>query len=479
VLLEHLRSPGTQGGVLRSLAALVERWQDPASELHDGIQDVWLEFDDRRAGALSVFVGFARTPATVASRLRLASLAASSLGADVSPALRRCVHACPAGAFVSHLGLMLGRPAPFVRVNVRRLEPPDLAAYLAAVGWDGDAADATALASELRELMDGVTLCLDVGSVVQQRLGFEAHAVPGAPEPRWEALFDALVARGWCTAPKRDALLAWPGLLTPPTAGSWPAGLARDALLAPADHFTAIARVISHVKLVLAPELPVRAKGYIGFAHRWLRPALDRDPPPRPGSTALRGLDGGVAFLLDARTRAGWWRDFTGVLGAGENWGAAMGPSDEYVTAYVAAALAGLGTAHALDAAELAWALLARRRAPVAGWGWNRLLPVDADSTAWGLRAARAVGAGAAQVAVAARRALEAHRMPDGGISSYRAAARPRPRGADLAPPDLSYAGWTATSHACVTAAAAGLGDAGALAFLRAAQRVDGSWASY
>ena len=156
-----------------------------------------------------------------------------------------------------------------------------------------------------------------------------------------------------------------------------------------------------------------------------------------------------------------------------------MGPSDEYVTAYVTAALAAVGTAHAREAAERAWTLLSRRRAPVAGWGWNRLLPVDADSTAWGLRAASAVGAGASPIALAARRALDAHRMPDGGVSSYRAAARPRPHGRDLTPPDASYAGWTMTSHACVTAAAAGLGDPGALAFLRAAQREDGSWASY
>ena len=61
-LLEHLRRTGAEGGAWRGVAALVERWQDPASELHDGIEDVWLEFDDRRDAALSVFVGFARTP---------------------------------------------------------------------------------------------------------------------------------------------------------------------------------------------------------------------------------------------------------------------------------------------------------------------------------------------------------------------------------------------------------------------------------
>ncbi len=350
-VLEHLRRAGAEGAARDGLAALVERWQNPGSELHDGVEDVWLEFDDRRGDALSVFVGFARTPAMVASRLRLASLAAESLGRDLGPAVRRCFDACPRGAFVSHLGMMLGRPAPFWRVNVRRVEPADLAAYLAGVGWDGEAADATALATELRELVDGVTLCLDVGTGVHRRLGFEAHGVRGAPEPRWGALLDVLVARGWCTAAKREALLAWPGLVTPVAGGPWPAGLARDALLRPADHFTAIARVVSHVKLVVAPGEPVQAKGYIGFEHRWLRPPTQRDPPGRPGTTKLRGAAGAVAFLLAARTRSGWWRDFAGTLGADDGWGAAMGPSDEYVSAYVAAALAAVGGSPARDAA--------------------------------------------------------------------------------------------------------------------------------
>ena len=292
-LLEHLRRAGAEGGAWRGVAALVERWQDPASELHDAIEDVWLEFDDRRAGALSVFVGFSRTAGTTESRLRAACVASAALGdGDLSPAVRRCFEACPPGSFVRHLGMMVGRPAPFVRVNVRHVEPAGLAGYLAAVGWDGEAADATALASELATHVDGVTLCLDVGTSVQRRLGFEAHGVRGAPEPRWGRCSTRWSLAAGAPRPSATRCSRGPGSSRRPPEGTWPPALARDALLAPADHFTAIARVISHVKLVLTPGRPVQAKGYIGFEHRWLRPALNRDPPRRPGTTALRGVAG-------------------------------------------------------------------------------------------------------------------------------------------------------------------------------------------
>ena len=240
-----------------------------------------------------------------------------------------------------------------------------------------------------------------------------------------------LVHRG-----QREALLAWPGLVTPVAGGPWPAGLARDALLRPADHFTAIARVVSHVKLVVAPGEPVQAKGYIGFEHRWLRSPTQRDPPGRPGTTKLRGAAGAVAFLLAARTCGGWWRDFAGTLGADDGWGAAMGPSDEYVSAYVAAALAAVGGSPARDAAgrawalpareaaERAWAMLARRRAPVAGWGWSRRLPVDADSTAWGLRVA-----GALAPAARRSRGRPAVRWMHTGCPTAGSAATGQPRG--------------------------------------------------
>jgi squalene cyclase len=244
---------------------------------------------------------------------------------------------------------------------------------------------------------------------------------------------------------------------------------------------------LSHVKVVYEPGRPIEAKAYFGLVHTWLRPGLDPDEPNQP--VPLRGRrTNGVAssisqateFLLASRTRAGWWRDFSGTgREAHEDWSRVFGWTDEWLSAFVATALAGTGDARARQAAQQTWMLLAERRLPSGGWGHNRMAPVDGDSTAFGLRLARVIGAVESAAARAARLILERHRLPDGGIASYLEADCPRLPTESLRPPDGSYAGWCRTSHACVTANTASLGDARALEFLRRAQREDGSWASY
>jgi len=145
----------------------------------------------------------------------------------------------------------------------------------------------------------------------------------------------------------------------------------------------------------------------------------------------------------------------------------------------VGCALAQSNGREARRAADGVWSMLARRRMPVGGWGYRRQIAVDGDSTAWGLRLAQALGTSDSAPARAAYSALEDYRAFDGGIVAYTEAACPKPSAPSQTPPNRSYAGWCATSHACVTAATAGLGDLRALDWLRGAQRKDGSWASY
>src|SRR5207253_3374790 len=83
-------------------------------------------------------------------------------------------------------------------------------------GWPGPAEDAAELAAHFHPLVDGVTVCLDVGETVLPRLGLELHLDRQPPaEPRWAVFLDRLVDAGWCTAEKRDGLLSWPGRVTP------------------------------------------------------------------------------------------------------------------------------------------------------------------------------------------------------------------------------------------------------------------------
>jgi len=122
--------------------------------------------------------------------------------------------------------------------------------------------------------------------------------------------------------------------------------------------------------------------------------------PWRPGGrragdkTDIRGLyDLGVSYLLAQRQSGGEWIDFEGVPPPGDrrpHVSIAEGPSDELVTACVAAALARDPALHAVLGLTAEW--LTRRYRPGLGWGWNRSAAPDSESAALGLLALARMG---------------------------------------------------------------------------------------
>jgi hypothetical protein len=486
------------------------QWCDQSSALHESIADLWLEFDQTHTLGHSLlpvmFFGFRPEREVVldssagyeVAQQVLDALLGRPVWLPYQENLQRCFLASRGPAFVSHIGVMPARGLPALRVNVKNLSPDALGAYLEGVAWPGLKDEAVEKMARLYRFVDRLTVCLDVGERVYPQLGFECIVGFQPPlESRWATFLDYLVDEGWCSAEKRDALLAWPGLTYPNNAGvSWPDHMIHDALLHPADRFTALERRISHIKIVWRPQQQrPEVKAYFGFLHRWLQPEIDQNgkgwiqgrisrdeitklaPVTQThGTTCELGADElgnaihqSITFLLEARNAAGWWYDFPGEKGGSDGW----------VTAFVGALLAHVSESRARQAVQHAWSLLNNRLPDLKGWGYSRWLPVDADSTAWGLRLAAAAGFKESERAQQARQVLALHLLPNGGLSSYREEALPHPintRGR------LFYGsrdGWCRTAHTCVTAGAAVLADERPRDFLRLTQRDDGSWKGY
>ena len=178
------------------------------------------------------------------------------------------------------------------------------------------------------------------------------------------------------------------------------------------------------------------------------------------------GVAKGIRFLLDAQS-GGVWRDFDTLAGT----------SDEWVTAYVATQLAHIERAETRAAASSALRWLLRRRFFSRGWGYNRLVPADSDSTAWVLQLAARLGTSRARLR-RAQKFLDASAFDDGGMPTF-ARSGPIRRFTRLAR-KISFSGWCA-AHACVTAVAAPVtpGAARARDYLRRTQAHDGSWTAY
>lgn len=494
------------------LAAFSRRWEGPGSFLRREVRGCWLEFDrgmefDRGVEfdppVPSVFLSLARLHETAADLERVVRrivepLVGEALPAPVLASLRRCAGACSGDAGVTDIGVMLSRDAGGLRVVTGHLPRDGVPGWLEAAGWTGDRRELTPALKSLPPAADPVAVSLDVGARVRPRIGLEYFPESGESGAGWGELLEHLTGRGLCRPDEAEALLAWPGRIHPPDAGGdWPWTLVVDSILEPARRFSVIERRLNHVKVVCRPGSPPSAKAYLGFGALWLEPdrpraagATGREARRRaPGAIrgrAERGAARAVSFLLGARDGDGGWRDFSRV----------MGGSDEWVTGYVGTSLAGVSGDEAREAAARAWRRLCECREG-AGWGYNGLLPVDADATAWALRLAAGLGE---LEAPPARRAVEAllhHRRADGGLASYNAEAVPAlrpfldPGGGPEAMPAVGgpaagadpAAGCAAylRSHPCVTAAAALLEPCreSAAGYLEREQEADGRWEGY
>ncbi|GLY08389.1 MULTISPECIES: prenyltransferase/squalene oxidase repeat-containing protein [Actinoplanes] len=183
------------------------------------------------------------------------------------------------------------------------------------------------------------------------------------------------------------------------------------------------------------------------------------------GTAVRRGLD----FLLGRREADGRWVDYD-----------LLGPSDDWITAYVASVLVRLPDEEAVRAGRRAVDLLVPEQHDNGGWNYSEVAPEDADSTGWVLHLAELTGRADEPWAVRGREFLSAHVHDDGLVSTYVF---------DLAvaafgryPVVPSWDGWCG-GHICVTAAVAGIERLPerdrVVAGLLAARLPDGHWPAY
>jgi hypothetical protein len=443
---------------------------DPAHDFGKTVEEVYLEQDLPEAATPPPPAIFIDLPgdATAARALALETMrrlqsGGPGIGARSEAAVGRIFDACRGDAFVSHIGCMLGRAIPGVRINIKAARPVQLMHFLRDCGWPGDAERAFELFDYAVTACDRVTIAFDIAGELLPHFGVECFFDnQPASDPAWHRLLSHLSGEGYCDHAKARAFLDIPATITPATwPGSWPADTAIATLLGNEREFTSYARRAVHIKIADGPAGARTAKAYFGAGHltiapltdpehrRW-RPMLAAAAPRRSVEPeharildpADRAIAFGVEYLLQTQRQSGLWREFPVPSGISDNW----------VTGFIGTHLVESGDARGRAAAEEALDRLLTRQRDDGGWAYNEDHPTDSDSTAWVLRLMRSLGRLEDPAAACAIAFIERHRQSSGGIVSF----RERQPVADVAKlTDISsLAGWMAV-HDCVTGGAA------------------------
>ncbi|MEH2253626.1 prenyltransferase/squalene oxidase repeat-containing protein [Nostoc sp.] len=474
-----------------------EVWSRPNSSLKN-ISEIWLEFDitDSAVQQLipSIFIVIKNCDLLkseeyfhiVKSALEL--LWGEPIYDSLLSNLYRCFTACIKPAYISHVGIMLSRQVEALRINVTKLPVYQIATYLQKIGYTQPPDKIETLVNELLDIFDHVRFCLDVGTKIYPQIGLECFfEQQSGLDPRWSPFLDDLVVKRLCTPEKRDALLAWIGSTIPSNIKEpWASHLIAESLLQSPENLSILDRRLSHIKLTYKPECSLEAKAYIGFVHQWLKNEsvknntqfhtfinsqnsnLANTSNELNQNRLTQAIEAATRFLLNSANQKGWWCDF--------DIDSRKKRSDEWVSAYVGTVLASLSNAKARQAAHHAWCLLLSRRQSSPGWGYNGCTSPDADSTAWTLRLATALGEIKSQRAQAASEFIAQHQSSSGGVVCY----LEKELAFDTNANSSSLKGWCSV-HTCVTATVAGLEKikAPSIEFLRNTQLENGSWKAY
>jgi hypothetical protein len=266
------------------IRALAAEWNNPQSPLYDAVSGLWLEFDmEDRPIAIpvpSVFIGsnHLRRNAQCSWLTSLVSPilnGPSATGDEQRQTIARCLEALPPSAHIFQAGWMLSRPGSPMRLCVRGLATGEIAGFLRAIGCETGTGGIGMLVDSLSPLVERIDLDLDVAGQVLPKVGLEFYP---AMDPAAVARLTAwLTGAGYCIPEKASALQNWFGLAHEKRhTGIWPRGLLTASQFLRGRAHSTFLRWLHHVKIVMEPDRPPRAKAYLGVRHAWVDPAAIR-----------------------------------------------------------------------------------------------------------------------------------------------------------------------------------------------------------
>ena len=271
---------------------LICKWNDKNSLLYENIENIWLEFDiDNQSSNIpepSIF--FSPHPVALESAEATSNFSKyqwiieevleSSIDIKISDNTReslcKCFDLLPEGGNIFQVGVMLPRLAESkaIRLCIQGIEISEIVNYLNSIGWLDSSGELSIILDRLSFFVDSVAINVSIENGINPKIGIECY-IDKQPSnsPKWSHLFDFMLRMNLCTEDKVASLLEWPGYLEEKSCTqAWPENLSKAAMFVYPKLRSAATRSISHIKIVYQPMMPLQAKAYLWFGHRWIEP---------------------------------------------------------------------------------------------------------------------------------------------------------------------------------------------------------------
>jgi len=258
------------------VASFCSAWEDSTTRLHDGIHNIWLEFDVGNTAPPwqpSLFFGIDHdhSPSkhevcdlVLEALTHIDNAATSTTRAEK---LKSVINQLPPSAELFQVGVMLSRKMPAIRVCIRGIAAEAVCSFLKKVGYGGDLDEISATLKQLEGTFTKVDIDLDIGESIGSKAGLEFSFE--SDDSRLE-LVDVFLRKcldlNLTDDAKASALLNFNGLIhsrTNPEA--WPKRLNQQLALLGEDQVSVLAFWLHHVKIDFQSPTQPSAKAYLAI----------------------------------------------------------------------------------------------------------------------------------------------------------------------------------------------------------------------
>ncbi len=241
------------------------------------IERTWLEFDYCMEGAAaiskpSLFFGWSSTElATSVLGKRISKAVELAQELPCAPSLLHfCLEALPSSSQLFHVGLMIHRSQPSLRLCIQDRSVEPLVDLLKSLGLSSTARQVQQYLRPYFSLSNNFALHLDLGRQISHRVSLECYTHGEVLENSWAAFFQQLSQDQFCQPQKIAALSEWAGRLQLiDRSNLWPSTWKLPRQGKASQQLPHVRRLINHIKFVLSPHQAPQTKAYLYFGKHY------------------------------------------------------------------------------------------------------------------------------------------------------------------------------------------------------------------